>query len=301
MSEFGWIEKYFMPLAGEFGRGLKDDGAVFDIPAGMQLVISSDTSNRDDHFVSAMPPYDAARKCLRSNLSDLAAMGADPLCYQLNLALPRTIEESWVAEFSRGLAADQAEFGIALSGGDTTGMQAGGLSVSITILGLVPAGKAVPRGGARLGDLVVVSGILGDASLNRLHIPSPPLKIAPLVRDYAHAAIDISDGLPADLGHICKTSGLGARLELAQIPFSAKGHAALKAGETTPQDLLIWGEDYELAMAVPAQSYEAFKAEALKKGVQLSAIGHFVEGAGVDVLDDSGTPLVFGKPGWAHF
>ncbi len=301
MSEFGWIEKYFAPLAGAGASGLQNDGAVLDIPAGMQLVMSSDTSNRDDHFVSEMSPFDAARKCLRSNLSDLAAMGADPLCYQLNLALPRDIEESWVAEFSRGLAADQAEFGIALSGGDTTGMQVGGLSVSITVLGLVPSGRALPRGGAKVGDVVVVSGILGDASLSRLHIPSPPLKIAPLMRKYARAAIDISDGLPADLGHVCNVSGVGARLELAKIPFSEKGHAAVKVGETTPQDLLIWGEDYELAMAVPPEAFDDFKAEAAEMGVMLSAIGSIVEGSGVEVLDESGVPLIFGKPGWQHF
>jgi len=301
MAEFDLIDKYFAPLAGPGAGGLLDDGAVLDIPQGHQLVISSDTSNRGDHFVEEMPAEVAARKCLRSNLSDLAAMGADPFSYQLNLALPKDIDETWIAAFADGLKADQDEFGIFLSGGDTTGMGAGGLSVSITALGLVPTGEAVPRGGAQEGDLVVVSGELGDASLDRLRMPYPRSAISGLVRRYAHAAIDISDGLPADLGHICSVSGLSAALEFEKIPFSKTGRSALQTGKTTPEDILTWGEDYELALAVPPSDIEAFRQKAADQGVTLHVIGLFNAGQGVTILDKSGTALKFSKAGWTHF
>ncbi|MGH1399246.1 MAG: thiamine-phosphate kinase [Alphaproteobacteria bacterium] len=301
MAEFDWIERYFAPLAGAYGRGLKDDGAVIDIPAGCQLVVSSDTSNRGDHFVEEMSPYDAARKCLRSNLSDMAAMGADLLSYQLNLALPRDIGEDWVVEFARGLAADQEEYGVRVSGGDTTGMDIGGLSVSITVLGTVPTGRAVPRGGAWVGDLVVVTGTLGDASINRLHIAPVPNGIAPAVREYARAAIDISDGLPADLGHICSTSGVGAKVRAADIPVSDALRVAIEKGETSVPEMLVWGEDYELCMAVAPQNLGAFMEAAAECGVTLAVVGEFVKGEGAEFLDENGAPIVFGKPGWQHF
>lgn len=306
MAEFEWIERYFAPLAGAYGRGLKDDGAVFDIPLdengrACQLVVSSDTSNRGDHFVEEMSAFDAARKCLRSNLSDMAAMGADLLSYQLNLALPRDIGEDWVAEFARGLAADQEEYGISISGGDTTGMDIGGLSVSITVLGTVPKGQAVPRGGARVGDLVVVTGCLGDASINRLHIAPVPNGLAPAIREYASAAIDISDGLPADLGHICTTSGVGAKIRAEDIPISETLRAAIEAGETSIPEMLVWGEDYELCMAVAPQDLSDFMVAAAERGVSLSVIGEFVKGQNVEFLDEAGQPIAFGKPGWQHF
>ncbi len=298
MAEFDLIEKHFAPLSID---GLKDDAAVLDIPAGFQLVITSDTSNRGDHFVEEMPPADAARKCLRSNLSDLAAMGADPFSYQLNLALPKDIDEAWIAAFAGGLKADQDEFGIQISGGDTTGMAAGGLSISITALGLVPTGQAVSRGGAKEGDLVVVTGPLGDASLDRLRMPYPRTAVAPLVRKYASAGVDVSDGLPADLGHICAVSNLSATLEFAKIPFSDKARAVLSSGQTTPQDIITWGEDYELALAVPSANIEAFQSEAVEQGVTLCVIGIFGSGEGCTILDENGAPMLFDKMGWTHF
>ena len=274
---------------------------MLDISAGHQLVVSSDTSNRGDHFVEEMSAFDAARKCLRANVSDLVSSGADPLAYQLNLALPKDLDESWLADFAAGLAADQKEYGIVLSGGDTTGMSAGGLSVSITVFGLVPTGRAVLRSGAREGDVVVVSGILGDAYLSRLHMPSPPLVLAPLVRKYAHAAVDISDGILADLGHICNVSGLSARLEFDKIPLSEKGRAALENGQASAEELLTWGEDYELAMAVAPEDIECFQKQAEALGVALSVAGIFEAGAGVKVFDRNGQEMSFSKTGWVHF
>lgn len=301
MAEFDLIHTYFAPLSGKGAGGLLDDGAVLDIPAGHQLVVSSDTSNRGDHFVEALPPADAAKKCLRSNLSDLAAMGADPFVYQLNLALPKEIDEAWLKEFASGLAADQEEFGIVLSGGDTTGMTDGGLSVSITAMGLVPTGTAVPRGGAQAGDLAVVTGELGAACLNRLHLPYPRTAISALVRKYARAAVDISDGLPADLGHICEVSGLGAELVLENIPLAQTARDAIKNGEKSAQELLVWGEDYELALAVQPENIEDFTREAEGLGVPLAVTGVFTAGDGVEIMGPDGKPLVFDKMGWTHF
>lgn len=298
MPEFDLIEKYFAPLSMD---GLKNDTAVLDIPAGHQLVVSSDTSNRGDHFVEEMSAFDAGRKCLRSNVSDLVSSGADPLAYQLNLALPKDLDEAWLAGFAEGLAADQALYNIALSGGDTTGMSAGGLSVSITAMGLVPRGRAVLRSGARAGDVVVITGILGDAFLSRLHMPAPPVVLAPLVRKYAKAAVDISDGIMADLGHICNASGLSAALECDKIPLSEKGRAALESAEASAEELLTWGEDYELAMAVAPEDFDAFRAEAKALGVSLSAAGVFEPGQGVKILDKAGQPISFSKTGWQHF
>lgn len=298
MAEFDLIEKYFAPLSLD---GLKNDAAVLDIPPGRQLVVTSDTSNRGDHFVEEMSAFDAARKCLRSNLSDLAAMGADPFVYQLNLALPKEIDEDWLAGFAKGLAADQKEFGIKLAGGDTTAMGAGGLSVSITALGLVPAGAAVTRGGAQAGDLAVLTGPLGDACLDRLRLPYPRSGLSPLIRRYARAAVDISDGLPADLGHICEVSGCGAQIDLARIPFSDTVRATLRSGEKTPQEILTWGEDYELALAVAPAHIKEFQKKAQECGVSLSVIGVFTEVPGLEMQDEQGRPLKFETTGWQHF
>lgn len=298
MAEFDLIEKYFAPLSID---GLKDDCAVLDVPEGMQLVVSSDTSNRGDHFVEEMSAYDAARKCLRSNLSDLAASGADPFTYQLNLALPKDLPEEWLRDFAAGLAADQEEFGIRLSGGDTTGMMAGGLSVSITVMGLLPKGQAVVRGGARTGDVVFITGTLGDASMNRLHIATPRNVLAPLLRQYASAAVDISDGILLDLGHIARHSGLAARLDFKRIPLSDKGRAALETGKATPESLLTWGEDYELAITVPSAHASVFQDEARKLGVPVALVGAMEEGQGVRLYDAQGEDMKFSKSGWQHF
>jgi len=159
----------------------------------------------------------------------------------------------------------------------------------------------VPRGGARVGDLVVVTGVLGDASINRLHIAPVPNGIAPAVRAYASAAIDISDGLPADLGHICATSGVGAKVRAADIPISDTLRAAIEAGETSIPEMLVWGEDYELALAVAPQDFPAFLEAAAEKGVSLTVVGEFVKGDKAEFLDEQGEPIVFGKPGWQHF
>lgn len=306
MNEFSIIEKYFAPLGRD---GFKDDAAVLQIPSGHELVVTSDTLNEGVHFWEGEDAAFIARKALRVNLSDLAAMGADPFCYQLNIAYPQKPTERWLQKFTDALAADQKEFDIFCSGGDTTSINGPlSLSISITALGLVPRGKAVKRSGAKDGDVAVLTGPIGDAwiglevlrgnikpahperYLNAYRAPVPQIKIAANVRTHAHAGADISDGLIADLGHICKASNIGAMIELAKIPFSP--HALELA---SAQQLITGGDDYQLVLAVPPAQLSALD-------FPHHVIGRFEAGRqGVVVMDKDGQPLSFSSAGWQHF
>lgn len=307
MNEFSMIAEYFAPLA---PGGLKDDAAVLKIPPGQELVVTSDTLNAGTHFMAGAAPGDIAHKALRVNLSDLAAMGASPLSYQLNIAFQEKPSTEWLAAFTGALAADQKEFNIFCSGGDTTLIK-GSLSISITALGLVPAGKAVTRGGAKPGDRVVLTGPMGEAliglkilrgeiqSANDLYFiqkyyqPRPRLDLADFMRAHAHAAIDISDGLIADLGHVCAASGLRAALQIGESVFSPQARAVLAAGQVTMEQLLTGGDDYQLLLAVPG-------GVTLPEGA--CVIGAFAAGEpGVAVRDTGGAVLTFSHKGWTHF
>lgn len=320
MNEFEMIRDYFRPLTMDRAEagGLLDDAAILDVPQGFDLVISSDTLNGGVHFLENESPANIAHKCLRVNLSDIAAMGAKPYCYQLNLAFSKMPDLVWLKAFTDALMADQKEFGVFCSGGDTTVIE-GPMLVSMTITGLVPKGKAVKRSGAKAGDLVVVTGNIGDATIGvkvKLGIlelddpsafllacdrPMPRTPISELVHTHAHAAIDVSDGLIADLSHICDVSGVAAKLEADKIPLSYAARDVLGKGVIALEDLLTGGDDYELALAIPPSRFDVFKAEATKRGVDVSAIGVFEEGDGVRVLDASGQPLEFSRKGWTHF
>lgn len=314
------IQRYFLPLT--MGRkeaeGLKDDAAILDIPEGYDLVISSDTLNGGTHFLKNEAAANIAHKVLRVNLSDMAAMGAKPYCYQMNLAFSEFPDEAWVKEFSAALLDDNAAFGVFCSGGDTT-VAEGPLLVSLTITGLVPKGKAVKRSTARAGDLLVLSGPVGDAAigvkillglleaadpapfLRAAHMPAPRISISDEICQYARAAVDISDGLVADLGHVCHASGVGATIDLPKVPFSAAARAVLDTGEITYETLLTGGDDYEIAMAVAPDDIAAFSAAAAAKGVTLCVVGAFTDGGDVSVLDESGAALELSRTGWTHF
>ena len=284
MNEFELIKTYFQPLS---EIAFDDDAAVLSVPEGYELVVSSDTINEGVHYRADAQPGYIARKALRSNLSDLAAMGARPFYYQLNLALPGTVEKDWLEAFTGALAEDQQEFDIRLSGGDSTAALAGASSISITIMGLVEKGKAVRRGGAKAGDLILLSGPVGEAVAREYHhMPYPRLDLVAAMEKYAHGAIDISDGLPADLGHMAAASGLAARVELADIPL-------YEDTDLPPEILLTGGEDYELLIAVPPEHADKFAG--------CSVIGEFAAGQGVEILDRAGDPLVLKQTGWSHF
>lgn len=313
MNEFALIARYFAPLTQgqDAAAGLQDDGAVFAVPEGCELVVTSDTLNAGTHFLADAAADDIARKALRVNISDLAAMAAEPYAYQLNIAFPEKPAEDWLAAFTAALKADQEEYGLFCSGGDTTGIQ-GPLSISITAFGLVPAGQAAFRGGAQAGDAIVLSGPVGDAwiglqvargkidtadndyFLQEYRCPVPRHDLVDVVRNYAHAAIDISDGLAADLAHICAASGTAAEVEVGEGLFSAEAVAVLHAEKASFVDLLTGGDDYELLLAVP-EAHLAHFPDGL-------VIGRFRDGEpGVAFNNSLGGMLEIADQGWTHF
>ena len=315
-GEFDLIETYFRPLAAAAPEALalQDDAALIAPETGNELVMTSDMLVAGIHFRDADPAGRIAQKALRVNLSDLAAMGALPRGYLLSLALPGDVDESWIAAAAAGLAEDQAEFGVHLWGGDTVSTP-GTLTLSVTAVGQVPSGAALRRAGARPGDLVLVSGMIGDACLGldvltggpadvpgadylveRYQLPSPRLSLGLALRGLATAAIDISDGLVADLGHICDSSGVGASIALDRVPVSP---AAARAGRPMT-DLVTGGDDYELLFTLPPECADDLKARLGHDDPPVQLIGEVVEGVGVTVRDASGTPVDLPKTGWQH-
>ncbi|MGF1611623.1 MAG: thiamine-phosphate kinase [Kiloniellales bacterium] len=325
LGEFELIRRYLAPLAADepAALGLIDDAAVLAAPPGRDLVLTADAMVAGVHYLAEDPPDLVARKLLRVNLSDLAAMGATPRGYLLTACWPQDVEEHWIAQFVEGLAADQAAFGIRLLGGDTT-RTPGPASLSLTALGTVPAGRCLRRSTARAGDLVYVSGTIGDGALGlaalqdrlaglsagarhflaeRYRLPQPRVALgeALLAERLATAALDVSDGLAADLAHIAETSGLAAQLEAAAVPLSPAARAALKADPELLASVLTGGDDYELVFTVEPAQAEAVAALAGRLALQLTRIGVMEAGEGVQVLDAAGVPMALGKSGWTHF
>ncbi len=314
-AEFGFIARHFRPLSGPGSLDLADDAAVFTPPAGRVLVVSADAMVAGVHFLASDPAETVGRKLLRVNLSDLAAMGAAPLGYLLTLALPPTTGEDWFAGFCAGLASDQSEFGLRLLGGDTTSSPAGPLVLSLTILGHAAPGQVLRRGAAAAGDGVWVTGTIGDAALglavaqhrlndasgflaSRYRVPQPRVGFAQSLHGIATAAMDISDGLVQDCGHICRESGLAARIEANSVPLS---RAAMQAGSGWLETCLTGGDDYELLLAVPPAREPALRELSERTGLPVTRIGVLLAGApAVRVLDAVGAEIAFGKSGWSH-
>src|ERR1700732_3468338 len=240
LGEFERIRRFFAPLAGPGGLGLLDDAAIVDCKAGCRLVVTADAIVAGVHYLPDDPPDLVARKLLRVNLSDLAAMGARPRHYLLTTALPAALGDDWVARFAEGLAQDQRHYGIDLLGGDSVATQ-GPAVLSLTAIGEVAAGAEIRRSGARPGDHVWVAGTIGDAFLGlavmrgghpelaaeertvltgRFQLPEPRVELGPRLAGIAHAMLDVSDGLLADLGHICEASHVGACVMRAELPLS---------------------------------------------------------------------------------
>ncbi len=320
-GEFALIREVFAPLAaGERGAlGLLDDAALIEPAPGCLLAASVDMLVEGVHFLADDPAFQVAQKLLRVNLSDLAAMGARPRVCLLGLAVPESVDLDWLREFARGLAADQERFAIALAGGDTTATT-GPPTLSLTAIGEVEAGRALLRSNAAPGEHVYVSGTIGDAALGlrllqgadlglagrardaaiaRYRLPEPRLRLGMAVP--ASAAVDVSDGLVADLGHICRASGLGARIEAGRVPVSGAARAALGRGAVGIADVLTGGDDYELVFTAPADRGNAVREAAARARVPVTRIGTMTEGEGVSVLDREGAPMEIGKAGYAHF
>lgn len=324
-GEFDLIARYFAPLAaGAPGAlGLKDDAATFQPPAGMELVFTTDALTADLHFLRSDPPDLIARKMLRQNLSDLAGKGAKPLGYLMTTALDDAVDEAWIAKFTEGLAQDQAEFDIALWGGDTT-KTPGPLALTATLIGAVPAGRALRRDGARPGDRILVTGTIGDGFFGlaahrgeladlaeparrslaqRYVLPQPRVTLGRVLAEQAlaHAGMDISDGLVADLGHMCAASNCGAEVAVASVPLS-DAVADLVAGDPSLIAAAITGgDDYELLLAVPPDRVAAVLDAARQAGTAIAEIGTFAQEFGLTFLDRDNLPLAFEKAGFTHF
>jgi thiamine-monophosphate kinase len=308
--EFDRIARYFAPLAGPGGLGLRDDAAVLVPPPGRELVLSADAMVGGVHFLADDPPDLVARKLLRVNLSDLAAKGAIPLGYLLTVSVPRTTDDAWFAAFAAGLAQDQATFGVTLLGGDSTSTP-GPVSLSLTIIGHVAPGTMVRRDGARAGDALWVTGTIGDGALgllaargdipdptghlrDRYSLPQPRLRLVDPA--LVHASMDVSDGFIQDAGHMCRASGVGLTIDTDALPLS---DAALAAPPEAVRTMIAAGDDYELLMAVPDKAADALHARAATLGIRLTRIGTFTAGAPGDVRL-TGRRAV-DNSGWSHF
>lgn len=312
-AEFGLIARHFRPLAGPGALDLGDDAAVFAPPCGREMVVAADAIVAGVHFLPDDPPDLIGRKLLRTNLSDLAAMGAVPLGYLMTVSVPRTTDEAWFAGFSAGLAADQAAFGVFLLGGDTTSTT-GPISLSLTVLGHVAPGSALRRAGARDGDGLWVSGTIGDGALgllaargeiadpegwlaDRYRLPRPRLALGQAVLGIAHAGMDVSDGLVQDTGHLCRAGGVGCVIEAGAVPLSP---AARAAGRLVL--CLTGGDDYELLLAVPPERDAALADAAARSDVPVTRIGTFQAGPPlVTVRASDGAPMSIAVGGWSHF
>ena len=299
--------------------GIGDDAAVLAVPVGQELAVAIDTLVEGVHFPRGTAAADIGWKALAVNLSDLAAMGASPAWALLALTLPDA-DAAFVEGFAEGFAKLAQSHRLALVGGDTT---RGPLSISVAVHGFVPPGKALIRAGARVGDAVLVTGTLGDAAaglhalqhpldagdgrsglrdylIGRLNLPTPRLSAGAALRGQASACIDISDGLLADLNHICVASGVGAEIDAALLPRSS-ALMALYDEASALQFALSGGDDYELCFSVPAQRVADVQADLSRLGCGVTRIGRIVEGAGVRMRGVDGEWLATDRRGWEHF
>ena len=300
--------------------GIGDDAALLNVRPGQQLVMASDTLVTGVHFPESATPRQIATRALCVNLSDMAAMGAEPRWFTLALTLPRDkANAEWLAEFSAGLGHVASQHDLALVGGDTT---SGPLTITLTLVGEVPSGEALTRGGASVGDSVFVTGSLGDGAaglevvssknslhedsdrlLHRFYSPEPQIQAGLKLRSIASACIDISDGLLADLGHICKASDVSAVIQAEQLPIAAD------VQQLSPQDALQWalcgGDDYQLCFTVAAEQLPVVE-RGIEKGelhaCRIGSIEAYRDSLNrVSVMDKNNMPLTIEKPGYNHF
>lgn len=321
-GEFETIRRLFAPLAHpEWGRGLRDDVAVVPSKAGHDLVLTKDALVEGVHFLPTDPLDTVARKLMRVNLSDLAAKGAEPFGYLLACHWSERCGWPERMTFVDGLRADQKAFGVALLGGDTV-VTPGPASFSMTLLGWTPKGRTVSRGGARVGDLVFVTGSIGDGWLglqaaqgklslepdrlaalqDHYRTPMPRLEFSDAIRDFASASIDVSDGLIADLGHIADTSGVRIEIDLELSPRSAAAQAWYDGRvdeQAALEKLVTGGDDYEIAFTARAADEAALRREADRRRLRLTRLGRVVAGQGI-IARFAGQPVPFERTGFTH-
>lgn len=321
LAEFSLIERFFAASSRrrtDVALGIGDDAAVVDVPPGEQLVVAVDTLVAGVHFPETATAADIGHKALAVNLSDLAAMGATPHWATLALTLPQP-DEDWVADFVRGFFALADRYDVQLIGGDTT---RGPLCVSVQILGTVPQGEALRRSGARVGDRIFVSGALGDAGLalrllqhgggsdgdarelleRRLHRPESRVRLGERLRGIASAAIDISDGLLADLAHVLDSSAVGASVNVDAVPRSDAFRACVAPAQSDWFELpLAAGDDYELCFTAAPEQAEALRALAQELSVPIADIGAIEAAPGLRCHRDDGSEYRPAQRGYEHF
>lgn len=315
-SEFDLIARHFTRPAANAVLGVGDDCALIDVTNGMDLAVSTDTMVSGTHFFPDVDPEHLGHKALAVNLSDIAAMGAMPYWATLALTLPN-VNHDWLAAFAKGFFDLAQEYDVSLIGGDTT---RGPLTMTVTIMGEVPAGAALRRSGAKPGNDIWVSGNIGDAALAvahrhgrivlseedyrealmRLYEPTPRVSLGQALRGLATSAIDVSDGLLADLTHICRLSGVGATVELAAVPVSSIGsrHIASDAGRTA---IVAGGDDYELCFTAHPNSRDSIEDLTDMLGIPLTRIGQVKRGKGVSLLGSDGKAVKVDGRGYDHF
>jgi thiamine-monophosphate kinase len=319
-SEFQLIQQFFQreqaeqPAEGVL-LGIGDDCALLQIPNGKQLAVSVDTLVADVHFPADADPELIAERALRTNLSDLAAMGAEPLWFTLALTLPEA-NEDWLRSFSRGLFKCAREYRIALVGGDTT---SGPLSITIQVMGAIQPQQTLRRDGANVGDFILVTNFVGDGAaalaaiqnthtftdehieylLQRFYRPTPRLSESVLIREIASSALDISDGLVADLQHICDASDLGAVIDIENLPLSP-AVKSLNNDSQAYQWALSGGDDYELCFTVPPEKMADIAMLIAQGKLQATVIGEVTAGSKV-ICEYEGEPFELAKTGYQHF
>jgi thiamine-monophosphate kinase len=331
LNEAELIARYFAPLAGAGGLGLRDDAALLAPPPGTEIVVTADALIAGVHFFAADPPDRIAAKALAVNLSDLAAKAADPLGFLLTLALPPEWTPDWLEAFARGLGDISREFHCPLLGGDTVSTP-GPLVLSITALGAVTAGKMTPRTGAKPGDALYVSGTIGDAALGlilrqaqidgapppdwaaalpvtqqehlvaRYLTPRARLPLVQALRACASAAMDVSDGLVGDLRAMMRASGASAKIDLQKAPLSEAVAAAWRADPRLFERIFCGGDDYEVLCAVPTGAAARFEALAAAADVPVAAIGMVGPALSGDIfIGPDGEPVMFRQERFSHF
>lgn len=315
-SEFKLIERFFTRPVPDTVLGVGDDAALLRVNDGMELAVSTDMLVSGTHFFPDTPSFFLGHKALAVNLSDMAAMGAQPRWATLALSLP-AVDEDWLEKFSAGLFHLADEHQINLIGGDTT---RGPLNLCITIMGEVPEGQALRRSGAQVGDDIWVSGVLGDAAIAlahmqghvklarqnfetcslALHQPAPRVALGLALRGIANSAIDISDGLLADIGHILKSSGVGAEIAFSALPVSSVLQPFLDQ-PLGRRCVLAGGDDYELCFTAPAIFRSAVEKVAVTLGLRITCIGTITQGNRCEVYAKDGSTVDVGVSGYDHF
>jgi thiamine-monophosphate kinase len=315
--EFELIARHFTRPAANAVLGVGDDCALLSVTNGMDLAISTDTMVSGTHFFPDVNPENLGHKALAVNLSDMAAMGALPYWAMLAVTLPH-VDHAWLAAFAKGFFDLAQEYNVSLVGGDTT--RGPSLVMTVTIMGEVPAGAALRRSGAKVGNDVWVSGNVGDAALAvahrygrlvlaesdyqeavmRLYEPTPRVALGQALRGLATAAIDVSDGLLADLTHICRLSGVGATIDLHSVPVSAIGakHIETDAGRNA---ILAGGDDYELCFTAHPNSRDSIQELEDVLGVPITRVGQIKRGKGVSLLGADGKAVKIDGRGYDHF